>query len=180
MYMTQEQKQTQAREDAEYCKNARQRARQRFYKELKNMPEAPKTLPFRTITESEYLKINNAINAATANLPKWKAAKLGKSIFFDMLSEFVQMRTINPKTDSTRAIVVSEPDKFGGDGYFEQVPLSGGIDIDVFTKQPILKYSQGIYSLTKPVKDFVIVIPDIPDTEKPELSPIDELLAMFD
>ena len=176
MYMTQEQKQVQAREDAEYCKNARQRARQRFYKELKNMPTAPTSLPFRTITESEYLKINNAINTATANLPKWKKNKLAKSIFFDMLSEFVQMRTINPKTDSTRAIVVSEPDKWG-DGYFEQVPLSGGIDIDVFTKQPILKYSQGIYSLTKPVKDFVIVIPD---EEKPELSPIDELLAMFD
>ena len=176
MYMTKDEKQTQAREDAEYCKNARQRARQRFYKELKNMPTAPTSLPFRTITESEYLKINNAINAATDTLPKWKADKLRKTVFFDMLSEFVQMRTINPKTDSTRAIVVSEPDKWG-DGYFEQVPLSGGIDIDVFTKQPILKYSQGIYSLTKPVKDFVIVIPD---EEKPELSPIDELLAMFD
>lgn len=175
MYMTKEQKINQARADAEYCKQARQRARQRFYKELKNMPTPPDTLPFRTITESEYLKINNAINTATDKLPEYKSNKLAKSIFFDMLAEFVQVREINPRTQGTRAIVVSEPDSFG-DGYFEQVPIDGGIDIDVFTKEPILKYSHGAYSLTKSVKDFVIVIPD---EDKPEVSPIDELLALI-
>jgi hypothetical protein len=163
----------QAKQDAEYMKGARKRSYRRYFQESQNMPEAPKTLPMRTITESQYQAINDAISAATRGLPYWQKDKLAKSIFFDMLAEFVQMRDIDPHGAHTTAIVVSEPSDVFTDGYYAKVFLKGGISIDVYTKQPILNYYEGKYLLDKPVKDFVIVIPD---QDKPALTDAEVLL----